>query len=212
MARKKKEEAAKEEEQSAETKDDAKELAGKEEVKEETPSDLPNEDVEESEMESGEAKKGKGKEHQESAELLEKVRLFNKWSFKDLSVSDESLINYINLRPIIIPHTSGKHSKKKFWKSEKISIVERFVDKMLAPGLLSKRIKGKGASLYMGKKQKALKILFNAFVIIEAKTGKNPIQALLDAIVNVAPREETTRISMGGISCASGRYLTAKKS
>jgi small subunit ribosomal protein S7 len=160
------------------------------------PADLLEEEVEESEMES-EAPKEK---ETFSAELLEKVRLFNKWSFKDISVNDESLVNFINLRPIIIPHTSGKHSKKKFWKSEKISIVERFVNKMLAPGLISKRIKGRGASHYMGKKQKALQILYNAFVIIEAKTGKNPIQALVDSIINVAPREEITRISMGGIS------------
>ncbi len=216
MARKKKEEQATEGQANAapqEVKTDAKpaekpEEPAKPKEKAETkaepkpeipstlPSDLLDEEVEESETESEEPKE----KQTFSAELLEKVRLFNKWSFKDITVNDESLVNFINLRPIIIPHTSGKHSAKKFWKSEKISIVERFVNKMLAPGLVGKRIKGRGASHYMGKKQKALQILYNAFVIVEAKTGKNPIQALVDSIINVAPREEITRISMGGIS------------
>jgi len=35
---------------------------------------------------------------------------------------------------------------------------------------------------------------------LKQRPEKNPIQALVDAILNVAPREETTRISMGGIS------------
>jgi small subunit ribosomal protein S7 len=74
------------------------------------------------------------------------------------------------------------------------------MNKIMSPGLISKRIKGRGASHNMGKKQKLLKILYNAFSIIEAKTGENPIQTLVKAIQNAAPREETTRISMGGIS------------
>jgi small subunit ribosomal protein S7 len=50
-----------------------------------------------------------------------------------------------------------------------------------------------------GKKILALNIVKAALQIIELKTGKNPIQILVDAIVNCAPREETTRISYGGI-------------
>ena len=38
---------------------------------------------------------------------------------------------------------------------------------------------------------------------MELNTGSNPIQVLIDAICNAAPREETTRIAMGGISYAS---------
>ena len=39
--------------------------------------------------------------------------------------------------------------------------------------------------------------------LIEINTGENPIQILIDAICNSAPREETTKIAMGGISYAS---------
>ena len=90
--------------------------------------------------------------------------------------------HYLNLRPIIVPHTGGKHQHKKFWKTEHVSVIERFLNKIMSPGLISKRIKGRGASHNMGKKQKLLKILYNAFSIIETKTGENPIQILVRAI------------------------------
>lgn len=128
------------------------------------------------------------------------ILLFDRWSFDDVEVDDLSLQQYINLRPIIVPHSGGKHQHKKFWKTEHISIIERFINKLMTPGLVKKRIKGRGSSYDMGKKQKLISGLRNAFAIIEAKTGDNPIQVLVDAIQNAAPREETTRISLGGIS------------
>jgi small subunit ribosomal protein S7 len=131
---------------------------------------------------------------------LDQVKLFNRWSFQGVTVADQSLKNYINLHQVIVPHSGGKHQHKRFWKTEHISIVERFLNKMMSPGLVGKRIKGPGASKNMGKKQKIMNILYNAFAIIEAKTKENPIQTLVNAIQNAAPREETTRISMGGIS------------
>lgn len=135
-----------------------------------------------------------------ATDLTDKVKLFNRWSFKGVKVDDISLANYINIRPIIVPHTGGKHQHKRFWKTEHVSVIERFINKILTPGLVSKRIKGRGASHNMGKKQKILQIIYNAFAIVEAKTSENPIQVLVKAIENAAPREETTRISMGGIS------------
>ena len=130
----------------------------------------------------------------------EGILLFNRWSFEGVEVKDLSLQNYINLTPLVIPHTGGKHQHKRFWKTEHISIVERFINKIMTPGLVGKRIKGRGSSHNMGKKQKIIKIVYNAFAIIENKTGENPIQVLINAIENAAPKEETTRISLGGIS------------
>ncbi|MBS7250280.1 MAG: hypothetical protein KIH08_06775 [Candidatus Freyarchaeota archaeon] len=46
---------------------------------------------------------------------------------------------------------------------------------------------------------KALNIVRLAFEIIHLKTGQNPVQVLVRAVENSAPREETTRISYGGI-------------
>ncbi|GAB4309413.1 MAG: 30S ribosomal protein S7 [Promethearchaeota archaeon] len=131
--------------------------------------------------------------------LVEEVLLFGRWSWEGLEVHDVGLQRYINLTPRIIPHTGGRHEHKRFWKSQ-ISIVERFVNKILSPGLIGRKVKGRGASNHMGKKAKVLEIVEEAFALVELRTGQNPIQVLINAIENSAPREETTRITLGGIS------------
>ena len=131
------------------------------------------------------------------------IKLFNKWTFNGIEIKDWTLEKYINLRPVIIPHTAGRHEHKRFWKTTKISIIERFVNRLLAPGFIGSKIKGHKSSYSSGKKSKLLSNLENAFTLLELNTGHNPIQVLIDAICNSAPREETTRIAMGGISYAS---------
>ncbi|MFX1325385.1 MAG: 30S ribosomal protein S7 [Promethearchaeota archaeon] len=131
------------------------------------------------------------------------VKLFNKWPFENIEVADGTLENYINLKPIIVPHSAGRHEHRKFWKSSKVSIIERFTNRLLSPGFIGSRIKGHKSSYNSGKKTRILRSLKNAFVLIELLSGENPIQVLVDAIVNAAPREETTKIAMGGISYAS---------
>jgi len=131
------------------------------------------------------------------------IKLLNRWSFDNIEITDRTLENYINLRPIIIPHSAGRHEHRRFWKSSKVSIIERFSNRLLSPGFIGSRIKGHKSSYHSGKKSKLLKSIKNAFILIELNTGENPIQVLIDAIVNTAPREETTKIAMGGISYAS---------
>jgi len=131
------------------------------------------------------------------------IKLFNKWSFDDVEVSDWTMERYINLTPIIIPHTCGRHNKKTFWKTKKVSVIERFINRLLSPGFMDSKIKGEKSSYHSGKKNHILKAIKTAFMVIEIKTGQNPIQVLVDAICNTAPREEVTRISMGGISYSS---------
>ncbi|MFW9894347.1 MAG: 30S ribosomal protein S7 [Candidatus Thorarchaeota archaeon] len=131
------------------------------------------------------------------------IKLFNKWSYDNIEIRDVTLENYINLKPIIIPHSAGRHEHRKFWKSSKVSVIERFTNRLLSPGFIGSRIKGHKSSYNSGKKAKLLRSLKNAFTLIELKSGENPIQVVVDAIVNTAPREETTKIAMGGISYAS---------
>ena len=50
----------------------------------------------------------------------------------------------------------------------------------MAPGLIRRKIKGRGSAWNAGKKQKIMKILENAFAIVEQKTGNNPLQALVE--------------------------------
>ena len=136
------------------------------------------------------------------SKVKEEVKLFNIWSFKDLEVKDDTLINYIDLKPVIVPHSCGRHEHKRFWKSN-ISIVERLLNRLLSPGFISGKIKGHKSSYQSGKKNKLIKSIKTAFILIEYITDENPIQILVDAIIYTAPREETTRIAMGGISYAS---------
>ena len=45
-----------------------------------------------------------------------------------------------------------------------------------------------------------MNIIKGAFEIMHLQTGENPIQLLVNAVVNSAPREEDVRITYGGIS------------
>jgi len=53
---------------------------------------------------------------------------------------------------------------------------------------------------YNGKKIKAYKVVKSTLEIIDKKTKSNPVQVLIHAIQNSAPKEETTRLRFGGIS------------
>lgn len=114
------------------------------------------------------------------------IKLFNKWRFKDVQVKDLGLQRYISLKPVVIPHSMGRHEHKRFHKAN-INIVERLVNNLMHPG--------KNA----GKKAKAINIVEHAFEIIHLRTGKNPVEVLVRAVENSAPCEDTTRISYGGV-------------
>jgi len=115
-----------------------------------------------------------------------KYLLFGKWSFEGIKVEDPGLKRYISLKPILVPHSMGRHEHHRFQKSE-LNIVERFVNQLMRPG--------KNA----GKKARAIKFVKNAFEIIHLQTGRNPIEVFVKAIENAAPCEDTTRIMYGGI-------------
>lgn len=117
----------------------------------------------------------------------EQIRLFGKWSWVGVDVRDPGLKRYISLKPVWLPHTGGRHARRRFGKAE-VPIVERLMNKLMRPGK------------NMGKKVLAYNIVKTAFDIIHLETGDNPIQVLVRAIENSAPREETTRIMYGGIT------------
>lgn len=114
------------------------------------------------------------------------IKLFNKWSYENVDVRDPSLKKYISLKPVFVPHTGGRHEHRRFGKAE-VPIVERLINKLMRPGR------------NMGKKHLAYNIVKKAFELIYLRTGQNPLQVLVRAIENAAPREETTRIMYGGI-------------
>jgi small subunit ribosomal protein S7 len=120
--------------------------------------------------------------------------LWEKWDLSGVKVSDPGLQNVISLKPILIPHSGGRHEHKKFGKT-RVNIVERLVNSIAHFG--KKHAKNTGRM--GGKKQKSMSIVKTAFTIIELKTGQNPVQQLVKAIENASPNEDTTRLSYGGV-------------
>jgi len=118
---------------------------------------------------------------------MSSIKVFNKWDTSNIEVKDIGLKSYISVAPALVPHSCGRHEHKRFGKS-KVNIVERLANRVMRLGKNG------------GKKALALNIVDGALVIINLKTGENPVQILVKAIENSAPREEVTRISYGGIS------------
>jgi small subunit ribosomal protein S7 len=129
------------------------------------------------------------------------VKLFGKYDLKEVKVSDPSFAPYVNLSAVSIPHTHGRHAKKQFGKKT-VNVVERLANKLMRGGT-GEKTSGKVIRTdgrLQGKKTKALAIVEQAFAIIENRSKKNPVQLLVDAAQNAAPREDFTRVSMGGVS------------
>lgn len=125
--------------------------------------------------------------------------VFGKWK-SDVEVLDPSLKEYINLNAKVSFFTQGRHAKKTFGKA-KVHVVERLINNLMRGGtgrkIAGRVIRGRGGC---GKKIKMYNITKKAFELINQKTGKNPIEILVRAIENAAPREETTRVKYGGIT------------
>lgn len=129
------------------------------------------------------------------------AKLFGKYSYEGVVVSDGGLAKYINLKPLNIPHSFARHANKQFAKS-RVNLVERLVNKLMRGGTGEKiggRVIRTQGNL-QGKKSKALRVVRLAFEVVEAKTKQNPIQLLVKALENSAPREEVTRVRFGGIN------------
>jgi len=112
----------------------------------------------------------------------------------EVEVTDVGLKNVISLKPMVIPHTFGRHEHSKFGKSQ-VNIVERLANSLMHFG----KKYAKNTGRMGGKKQKAINIVKTAFEIMYLKTGQNPVQLLVKAVENAAPNEDTTRISYGGV-------------
>ena len=113
--------------------------------------------------------------------------LFNKWDASEVKVTDPSLMLYVTLTAMIIPHTCGKFTRQEFGKSN-MMIVERLINRLMQ------------TENNTGKKQLAIRIVRDAFEIVNKKTKRNPLEVLVEAIGNSGPREETVRLKYGGIN------------
>ena len=123
------------------------------------------------------------------ADAASEVKLFGKWTYDDVEVSDISLEDYIAAKgkyAVYLPHTAGRFAKKRFRKAA-CPIVERMVCALMRKGRNN------------GKKLQAVRIMEQTLQIIHLLTDTNPIQILVQAVINSGPREDSTRVGSAGV-------------
>jgi len=128
-------------------------------------------------------------------------KLFGKYSLENLEVKDLSLAQAMSLKSTEVPHSFGRHKKRALGKIE-MNVVERLANKLMRGGT-GEKTSGKvirSDGRMQGKKLKALKFVEKALDTVEKETKENPVQVLLRALENSAPREDVTRVSHGGVS------------
>ena len=144
---------------------------------EDTPDDTPEEDGPEDDAPEPDAPV--------DPETARSAKLFGTWEIGELEYQDPSTKRYLTVTPIA--HTMGRHAGKQFQKSE-VSVVERLINRLMQ------------TDENTGKKQQTTRLVREAFETIHERTDENPIQVLVRAVENAAPREETVRLKYGGIS------------
>jgi len=113
--------------------------------------------------------------------------LFGKWSYGDVDFDqlDKALVDYISVHEkhhVMVPHTAGRYQNRRFHKVN-CPLVERLVNYMLQH------------ERNTGKKLMAIRIVSQAFDLINLSTGENPI---VRAVQQRGAREDSTRIGVGG--------------
>ena len=116
-----------------------------------------------------------------------KILLFGKWDTSEVVVKDQGLIRYITVSSTEIPSSCGRLTQQQVTKSQ-MAIVERLINRLMQ------------TETNTGKKMHCTKMVMDAFDEINKKTKQNPLQVLVDAISNAAPREEIVRLKYGGIN------------
>lgn len=139
------------------------------------------------------------------------VKIFNRWSVSDVKIEDAGLKEYCTIDAVVLPKTGARYAGNRFHKS-KINIIERLANKMMVSGH-----KGKKHTIssghQTGKAQSVLKIIEDAFEVLEKRKKENPVAVLIRAIENAAPREEILTIEYGGarypkaVDCAPQRRI-----
>ncbi|KAI3460712.1 hypothetical protein Pfo_017375 [Paulownia fortunei] len=111
-----------------------------------------------------------------------------KWKFEGL-ISDISVDDYITAtaakHPIYMPLTAGRYQVKRFTKAQ--GLIVKMVDQLTHDGCQE-----------TGKKLMAVGIVKHAMEIIDLLTDQSPI--IVDAVINIGPREDATRIGSADIS------------
>ncbi len=124
------------------------------------------------------------------------MKLFDKWDTENIQIKEKALEPYIKLPNVLVPKSCGRYAYNRFWIS-KTHIVERLMCKLQVAGHKGKKHRLSSGSC-TGKGLTHYNIVKKTLEIIEQKTKTNPIQVLVTAIENAAPREAVTTIEYGG--------------
>ncbi len=122
-------------------------------------------------------------------------KIFDLYDLSEIKVEDPGLKSVINLQPKLALKSYGRNVQK--FGQTKVNVVERLINKIAVAGHRGKKhrvILGRAT----GKYTQNTKIILEAFKIIEKKMGKNPVEVLVTAIENAAPKDEVTIIEYGG--------------
>ena len=87
---------------------------------------------------------------------------------------------------VYVPHTAGRYAAKRFRKAQ-CPIVERLVNALMMHGRNN------------GKKLMAVRIVKHTMDIIHLLSDQNPLQVIVDAIINSGSREDATRVGSAGV-------------
>jgi small subunit ribosomal protein S7 len=140
---------------------------------------------------------------QETQEIKEEKRVSGPTEFKlfgiydafDVKVNDPGMKRYINLSPKLLVKSQGRIREK--FSRGKVNLLELFANLVGVPGHRGKKHKIQ-TSWKTGKYSQNMRIVLKCLEIIEKKTKQNPVQVLVTAIENAAPRDGVTVIEYGG--------------
>ncbi len=131
----------------------------------------------------------------EQGKKAEGFKLFDLYDVSDIKIRDPGMKRYFNLEPKLVVKSFGR-VREKFGKG-KINLIEIFANLVAVSGHRGKKHKIQ-TSWKTGKYSQNMKIVLNCLKIIEDRTKQNPIQVLVTAIENAAPRDGVTVIEYGG--------------
>ena len=133
---------------------------------------------------------------QESKMAVTDIKLYNKWTFQGVQVTDMGLNGYLNIVPIIAPRTNGYYHNTAFYKT-KVNIIERLMNRLQVCGHKGKKHKFTSGH-NTGKAKRISTMMEEVLETLEKRTKQNPIQVIVTAIENAAPREEVITIERSG--------------
>ena len=122
-------------------------------------------------------------------------KVFDKYDVSNITIKDPALRQYINLGQKLILKSQGRRKDK--LAMTRVNVIERLANRLQVPGHSGKKHKII-TNWSSGKYSRNMKTILQALDIVEKKTGKNPVQVLIEAIENGSPRDEITVIESAG--------------